>query len=103
MARKKDYSKLSKDELIQLVEKLERKKKYGLVWDAEHVREQVVLDCKNNLRVLTEVKEKEIFTSDEEPTHILIEGANYHGLSGLNYTHQRTLDLLYIDPPHNTG
>lgn len=103
MARKKDYSKLSKEALIQLIEKLERKKKYGLVWDAERVPEQVVLNCKHDLPVLTEVKEKEIFTSDDEPTHILIEGDNYHALSVLNYTHQGKIDLIYIDPPFNSG
>lgn len=43
MPRKKDYSKLSKDELIAIIEKLEKKKKYGLVWDAERVPEKVVL------------------------------------------------------------
>lgn len=100
---KKDYSELSKEQLIELVEKLESKKKYGLVWDEERVPEQVVLDCRENLPVLTEVKEREIQTSDEEPTHILIEGDNYHALSVLNYTHAGKIDLIYIDPPYNTG
>ncbi len=31
----KDYSALSKDELISLAERLEDKRKYGLVWDEE--------------------------------------------------------------------
>lgn len=103
MPKKKDYSALSKEELIQIIEKLERKKKYGLVWDEERVPEQVVLDCRDNLPVLTEVKDKEIFNSDDEPTHILIEGDNYHALSVLNYTHQGKIDLIYIDPPFNSG
>ncbi len=57
----KDYTHLSNEQLINLVEKLESKKKYGLVWDEERVPEQVVLDCKDNLPVLTKLK-KEKFT-----------------------------------------
>jgi len=99
----KDYSDLNKDQLLEVIEKLERKKKYGLVWDEERVPEKVVTDCQNNLPVLTEVKGKEITTNESESTHILIEGDNYHALSVLNYTHRGKIDLIYIDPPYNTG
>lgn len=100
---KKDYSELTKEQLIQYIEKLEKRKKYGLVWDAEKVPEQVVLDCQNHLPVLEEVKELEIKTDETQPTHILIEGDNYHALSVLNYTHKGKIDLIYIDPPYNKG
>jgi len=52
---------------------------------------------------LTEVKEKAIKNKDGKPTHILIEGDNYHSLTCLNYTHKNKIDLIYIDPPYNTG
>ena len=100
---KKDYSNLTKDQLLEVIEKLEGKKKYGLVWDEERVPEKVVPDCQDKLPVLTEVKGKEIITDENEPTHILIEGDNYHALSVLNYTHKGKVDLIYIDPPYNTG
>lgn len=100
---KKDYSNLTKDQLLEVIEKLEGKKKYGLVWDEERVPEKVVTDCQDKLPVLTEVKGKEITTNENEPTHILIEGDNYHALSVLNYTHKGKIDLIYIDPPYNTG
>ncbi len=100
---KKDYSNLTKDQLLEVIEKLEGKKKYGLVWDEERVPEKVVTDCQDKLPVLTEVKDKEITTDENEPTHILIEGDNYHALSVLNYTHKGKIDLIYIDPPYNTG
>ena len=99
----KDYSNLSKEELIELVDKLESKKKYGLVWDEERVPEKVVIDCQQNLPVLTEVLEKSITTNESEPTHIIIEGDNYHSLSVLSYTHKDKIDIIYIDPPYNTG
>ena len=57
---KKDYSKLSKEELLEVIKNLESKKKYGLVWDEEKVPEKVVLDCQKQLPVLKEVKEKEL-------------------------------------------
>ena len=100
---KKDYSNLTKDQLLEVIEKLEGKKKYGLVWDEERVPEKVVTDCQDKLPVLTEVKGKEIITDQNELTHILIEGDNYHALSVLNYTHKGKIDLIYIDPPYNTG
>lgn len=100
---KKDYSNLTRDQLLEIIEKLEGKKKYGLVWDEERVPEKVVTDCQDKLPVLTEVKGKEITTDENEPTHILIEGDNYHALSVLNYTHKGKIDLIYIDPPYNTG
>ena len=100
---KKDYSNLTKEQLLDVIEKLEGKKKYGLVWDEERVPEKVVTDCQDKLPVLTEVKDKEITTAKNEPTHILIEGDNYHALSVLNYTHKGKIDLIYIDPPYNTG
>jgi len=102
---KKDYSKLSKDELLKLVEKQEAEldlKKYGLVWDREKEPEQVVLDCENNLPILKRITEKEIIT-DASDDNILIEGDNYHSLTVLNYTHKGKIDFIYIDPPYNTG
>jgi adenine-specific DNA-methyltransferase len=73
-----------------------------LVWDSEREPEQVVLDCENNLPVLKRVKGKEIRTVDEDD-NILIEGDNYHALTVLNYTHKEKVDVIYIDPPYNTG
>jgi adenine-specific DNA-methyltransferase len=99
------YENLSKEELLKLIEKQEaelKSKKYGLVWDAEREPEQVVLDCESNLPVLKRVKGKEIRTNDEDD-NILIEGDNYHALTVLNYTHKEKIDVIYIDPPYNTG
>jgi adenine-specific DNA-methyltransferase len=99
------YENFSKEELLKIVEKQDQElaqKKYGLVWDAEREPEQVVLDCENNLPVLKRVKGKEIKTGNEED-NILIEGDNYHALTVLNYTHKGKIDVIYIDPPYNTG
>ena len=100
MARK-DYSNWSKGELIEEIKKLEKRKKYGIVW--EDKPETVATLCKEKLPVLTEDKSKEIETDKEKPVNILIEGDNYHALSVLNYTHKGAIDVIYIDPPFNTG
>lgn len=98
---KKDYTNWDKNELIKEIERLHKRKKYGLVW--EDKPEDVVEQCKKELPVLEEVKSKEIITDPSKPINLLIEGDNYHALSVLNYTHKRKIDVIYIDPPYNTG
>jgi len=101
----KDYNRLSKEELLKLVEKQEAEldsKKYGLLWDREKEPEQVVLDCENNLPILKRITDNEIKTNESDD-NIFIEGDNYHSLTVLNYTHKGKIDFIYIDPPYNTG
>lgn len=99
-----DYSLLEKNELLKIIEKLESRKKYGLIWDEEKVKERFEKDAENALPVLKEVKGKELIDGDPlKPVNILIEGDNYHALSVLNFTHQGKIDAIYADPPYNTG
>jgi len=98
---KKDYTNWDKKDLIKEIEQLRKRKKYGLVW--EDKPENVVEQCKTELPVLEEVKSKEIITAPDKPVNLLIEGDNYHALSVLNYTHKGKIDVIYIDPPYNTG
>lgn len=90
-----------KAEVERLKKELKKKKRYGLVW--EEKAEEVVEMCKEQLPILKEVKNKEIITDKEKPVNLLIEGDNYHALSVLNYTHAKKIDVIYIDPPYNTG
>ena len=39
----------------------------------------------------------------EAPNHILIEGDNLHALTALSFSHEGRIDVIYIDPPYNTG
>lgn len=39
----------------------------------------------------------------DKPYHTVINGENYHALKSLTYTHRGKVDLIYIDPPYNTG
>lgn len=95
----------SKEKLLAEIDRLrvelKKKKKFGLVW--EDKPEDVVEMCKEKLPVLKEVRNKEIITDKNKPMNLLIEGDNYHALSVLNYTHAGKIDVIYIDPPYNTG
>jgi adenine-specific DNA-methyltransferase len=72
---KRDYSNWSKDDLEKEIKKLEKRKKYGVVW--EDRPEEVAEFCKEKLPVLAQDHDKEIKTDKEKPSHILIEGDNY--------------------------
>ena len=50
------------------------------------------------LHLIDEVKQ-----GGAKPTQVIIEGENYYALESLMYTHGRSIDLIYIDPPYNTG
>lgn len=92
---------MKKEELLQLLQKIKQQRKYGLVW--EDKPEDVAEQCKSELPVFAEDKNKALERADNEPTNIIIEGDNYHALSVLNYTHYEKVDVIYIDPPYNTG
>ena len=95
------------DEIIKLKKEIDRlrksvkKQRYGLVW--MDVPEAFEDDVENKLPILKEVPGLAIKNNDGKPTHILIEGDNYHALTCLNYTHKENIDVIYIDPPYNTG
>lgn len=74
---------------------------YGLRW--MDVPEAFDDKAENAVPILEEIKEKAITSEDGKTTHILIEGDNYHALTCLNYTHKGAIDVIYIDPPYNTG
>lgn len=39
----------------------------------------------------------------DKPYHTIINGENYHVLKALTYTHRGKVDVIYIDPPYNSG
>ncbi|MBO5345806.1 MAG: site-specific DNA-methyltransferase [Paludibacteraceae bacterium] len=93
---------LSAEDKSTLIELLNTHKKYGLVW--EDKPEDVEEAMRDHLPLLTEVKERAILSdSPEAPNHILIEGDNLEALTALSYTHEGKIDVIYIDPPYNTG
>lgn len=103
----KELQQQRENRILKLEKEVEKWKKavktqrYGLVW--LNVPEGFEDDVENKLPILEEVPKKAIKSKDDKPTHLLIEGDNYHTLTCLNYTHKGKIDVIYIDPPYNTG
>ena len=94
----------SDDEMLIALGEIENElvtKKYGLVWE-EH-EENVDVQMRTNIPVFTEVKEREITAAPDEGYNFILEGDNLHSLYLLEKTHKGKIDLIYIDPPYNTG
>ncbi|MBI4239984.1 hypothetical protein HY620_03270, partial [Candidatus Uhrbacteria bacterium] len=118
MARKINYDEWSKEELIKELRRI-KETKYGLVWHRDLPEEKIDILINPDARtpnemfpnemagkpfpILKETKGKEINGDKGKPVNLLIEGDNYHSLAVLNFTHQEAIDLIYIDPPYNTG
>jgi adenine-specific DNA-methyltransferase len=114
----KDYESWSKEELIKEIVKI-RSTTYGLVWHRDLPEEKIDILVNPYARtpnemfpnemagkpfpVLDEVKSKAIKSDNNKLVNLLIEGDNYHSLAVLNFTHRESIDVIYIDPPYNTG
>ena len=100
--RVKQIDGLSDDQRSALLELLRTHKKYGLVW--EDKPEDVEERLRDQLPVLIEDTSMRLTDGgDDAPNHILIEGDNLEALTTLAYTHAGKIDVIYIDPPYNTG
>ena len=74
-------------------------KKYGLVFEEHREEIDEVLDT--HTPVLTE--NADLFIDNGGQMNFLIEGDNLASLQLLEKTHRGKIDLIYIDPPYNTG
>lgn len=74
-------------------------KKYGLVFE-EH-REGIDQILEENTPVLTE--QANLLLDNGGEMNFLLEGDNLAALKLLEKTHRSRIDLIYIDPPYNTG
>ena len=93
---------LTNEEKSELLKLLRSQKKYGLVW--EDKPEDAELRMVDEMPVLEEVPERAIVSdAPDAPNHVLIEGDNLEALTALTYTHTGKIDVIYIDPPYNTG
>lgn len=85
-----------------LLEVINEKKHYGLVW--EDSSEVAWDDMQDQLPVFVEDESKRLDSAPEgSPNHVLIEGDNLNALAALTYAYAGKIDVIYIDPPYNTG
>lgn len=92
------------DENIRAITEIENalnEKKYGLVWE-EH-SEKVDEMLAHNIPIFIEVETRKITANEDEAYNFLLEGDNLHSLKLLEKTHKGKIDVIYIDPPYNTG
>lgn len=86
----------------QLLEVINEKRRYGLVW--EDSTEEAYDRMQEELPVFMEDAAKRLDSAPVgSPNHVLIEGDNLNALAALSYTHAGKIDVIYIDPPYNTG
>lgn len=84
------------------IEKELNAKKYGLVWE-EHEENIDVME-QTSIPVFEERKDRELVnSSDEDKYSFILEGDNLHSLRLLQKTHKGKINVIYIDPPYNTG
>lgn len=92
------------DDSLKIINELESellKKKFGLVWE-EH-QEEIDEQLLTKIPIFKEVKSKEFISKKEDKFNFILEGDNLHSLKLLEKTHKNKIDVIYIDPPYNTG
>ncbi|CTQ51408.1 site-specific DNA-methyltransferase [Jannaschia donghaensis] len=93
------YDDLSKAQLIELLEKRDRTKKLGLVWERDEIAADQAID--ENFIACEIVPE----LSDKPApwANMVIEGDNFDALRWLRMTLSGRVKCIYVDPPYNTG
>ena len=96
------YQDLSHDQLVRLLEKHDRQKKLGLVWERNELEADRVLESQFvALELLPEKSDPAINTKGW--SNLVIEGDNYDALRWMRMTLAGRVKCIYVDPPYNTG
>jgi adenine-specific DNA-methyltransferase len=93
------YDHLTQAQLIELLDKRDRTKKLGLVWERDEVAADAAVD--ENFVACEIVPD----LSDKAAPwgNLVIEGDNFDALRWLRMTYSGAVKCIYIDPPYNTG
>lgn len=95
----RDYSHLSQPELVALLKRKDANSHFGLVWerfDIEH-------DNKLNDEFVGLKLDSRLSFGEDPHRNLVIEGDNFDALRHLLMTHAGMVNVIYIDPPYNTG
>jgi len=93
------YDDLNKTQLIELLEKHDRTKKLGLVWERDEIDADKALD---HDFIVAQI-DGDLSDKPAPWDNLVIEGDNYDALRWLRMTHRGRVKCIYIDPPYNTG
>lgn len=82
---------------------LKSNRAFGLVW--EHKDDANIQRTLSSIPVFVEDTGCSVIRNSaiDASENVLINGDNYHTLLGLQATHKARVDVIYIDPPYNTG
>ena len=81
----------------------------SILWEDEETEDGVVTD---ELVVVARVGDPiypglrslgRVEKGGDKPAHTVINAENHHALQMLQFTHRAKIDVIYIDPPYNTG
>ncbi|WP_307992436.1 site-specific DNA-methyltransferase [uncultured Clostridium sp.] len=105
---KKGVSEFDIDDIINSIRSIIDSQQYGLLWEPQ--KEDIVDTFQSHLPFFEE--QEGIHNDNISQNHVLLEGDNLYALTGLQYTHRAgdklkdddgLIDVIYIDPPYNTG
>lgn len=93
------YETLTREQLIAILRRRDAQAHYGLVWERKDIRQDQALNTD-----FVGLRLDESLSVGAAPwTNMLIEGDNYDALRNLVSTMAGRFQLIYIDPPYNTG
>ncbi len=93
------YDDLTHAQLVELLEKRDRTKKLGLVWERDEIEADRAVDANFvACRIVPDLSDK-----PAPWDNLVIEGDNFDALRWLRMTHAGRVKCIYIDPPYNTG
>ncbi len=93
------YDDLTHAQLVELLERRDRTKKLGLVWERDEIEADAAVDAN-----FIACRIDEALSDKPAPWgNLVIEGDNFDALRWLCMTHAGRVKCIYIDPPYNTG
>ena len=97
----RNYSDLTKTELVQLLQARDRRDatRFGLVWEANEIDRDKAL----NQDFVALDLDRKISCGAAPWKNLIIEGDNFDALRYLRMTFAGRVKCIYIDPPYNTG
>lgn len=93
------YDGLSREELIGLLEKNDRTKKLGLVWERDAIEADKAIDA----NFVAAALDPALSDKPAPWRNLVIEGDNFDALRWLRMTYAGQIKCIYVDPPYNTG
>lgn len=94
-----NYENLTREELVAVLQRRDALARYGLRWERDSIQQDKSLN-----RDFVGFELDEDLSVGEGPwTNLVIEGDNFDALRNLATTHQGQVQVIYIDPPYNTG